>query len=345
MLDRDCTNSAVLVALQLNAERSSLEASKNTRQTQLDLRTNLDGLHERVNTAASSHQPRNMREDMLTFRFPPPEDRHALDIFISKPHINSPSECSSPTSDTTLLDDDLDVRPTSQSTGPQFMHGYIVESNTPANRSQYTSCHQVQERAAIPIQKRSARHRCHESSSPAFDTISTQQQLRTARLSATVGVLTAEEREMEYQHRHIFLGTASLDEFLGLLEISSSHRVTQRAVVRAFVQLASVEQLYARQYSTKLDKWGLVARTTPDYKDLASVDYVLQSRVKLGSITLRQLLDMVPFDQDNAVAVTKVIDAFSAASHLDVKTNMDITNKGRALRSWIVSQNMNAYCC
>lgn len=151
-------------------------------------------------------------------------------------------------------------------------------------------------------------------------------------------VLTADEREMEYKHRHTFVGTASLDEFLELLEISPSYHVTQSAIARAFIQLASTEQLHARQYSTKLEGWGLVARTTVDYKDVATTDYVVQSRVKLGTITLRQFLSMIPFDQDNTVAAMKVLDAFSAASHLDAKTDTDVENKAKAFRSWIISQ-------
>ncbi|XP_014558958.1 hypothetical protein COCVIDRAFT_93170, partial [Bipolaris victoriae FI3] len=348
MLDRDCTNSAVLVALQLNAERSSLEASRKARTTKINAETELSPSEEQPNAMAPSQQTRSSRrEEMAAFRFPAPEDRHALNIFIPEPQMNSPNERASPTSDTTLFDDDdLDVPPMSQITDGHLMHGCtVVEDNRSTNQSLYRAFHRVQEHAAIPIQRRSRQHQCHGSSSQVYDPVSTRHQLRSARYNATMDILTAEEREMEYQHRHTFIGTASLEEFLDLLEISSSHRVMRSAVVRAFVRLASTEQLYARQCSTKLDRWGLVARTTLDYRDTASVDYVVQSRIKLGSISLRQLLDMVPFEQDNGAAVTKVVDAFSAASHMDAKTNMDMSNKARALRSWIVSQQMDAGWC
>jgi hypothetical protein len=44
----------------------------------------------------------------------------------------------------------------------------------------------------------------------------------------------AEERELEYQHRHIFVGTASLDDFLEILEITPAYNTTKRQVVKAF---------------------------------------------------------------------------------------------------------------
>lgn len=245
MLDRDCTNSAVLVALQLNAERSSLEASRKTRSTKINAETDLSPSEEQPNAMAPSQQtPSSRREEMVTFRFPAPEDRHALNIFIPEPQMNSPSERASPTSDTTLFDDDdLDIPPISQTADSHLMHGCtVVENIRSTNQGLYTAFHRVQEHAAIPIQRRSRQHQCYGSSSQACDPVSTRHQLRTARCNATMDILTVEEREMEYQHRHTFIGTASLDEFLNLLEISSSHRVTQSAVVRAFVRLASTEQ-------------------------------------------------------------------------------------------------------
>ena len=44
----------------------------------------------------------------------------------------------------------------------------------------------------------------------------------------------AEEREMEYKHRHIFIGTASLDDFLEILEVTPDHTTTRESVVKAF---------------------------------------------------------------------------------------------------------------
>ena len=44
----------------------------------------------------------------------------------------------------------------------------------------------------------------------------------------------AEERELEYKHRHIFVGTASLDDFLEILEVGPTYTTTKRQVAKAF---------------------------------------------------------------------------------------------------------------
>lgn len=43
-----------------------------------------------------------------------------------------------------------------------------------------------------------------------------------------------EERELEYKHRHTFIGTASLDDFLEILEVSPAYMTMKRNVVQAF---------------------------------------------------------------------------------------------------------------
>jgi hypothetical protein len=159
-----------------------------------------------------------------------------------------------------------------------------------------------------------------------------------------VGALTPEERDLEYKHRHTFIGAGSLDDFLEALEMSSSHTTTKSAVARAFVQLSSAEQLYARQCSTRAEGWELVSRTTLDVMDVTSVDYVVQLQVKLGSITLRHFLDMTPFDKDNNVAAMLVVEAFCAASHIDSKAGVGASSKARAFRSWIVTQKVDSGC-
>jgi hypothetical protein len=162
--------------------------------------------------------------------------------------------------------------------------------------------------------------------------------VNTCHTITTSSALTPEERDLEYKHRHTFIGTGSLDDFIEALEISSSHTTTKNAVARAFVQLSSTEQLYARQCSTRPDGWELVSRTTLDVMDVTSVDYVVQLQVKLGSITLRQFLDMTPFDKNNEVAMMSIVEAFCAASHIDAKAGLGASSKARAFRSWIVTQ-------
>lgn len=338
-LDRDCTNSAVLVALQLNAERSSLKASKYTPSTKIDWAMELDAGQEHFHTVTPSPQTQNPYEaDAFGFHFPPLQDQNGFNAFAPESDMEGSSEHTSPISDTTLFDDDLDMWPISLQTGAESMQRHMAINDISTSQRSHTNRQKDYEHVATLARRKGTRYSRHSFSGSVFDTLFKRKQLIISRDNAMMGVLTAEEREMEYKHRHTFIGTASLDDFLELLEISPSHRVTQSAVARAFIELASTEHSYARQYSTKPDGWGLVTRTTVGYKDIAIADYVVQSRVKLGTITLRQFLSMISFDQDNTAAVVKILDAFSAASYLDAKTNMDAENKARAFRSWIISQ-------
>ncbi|KAF1844157.1 uncharacterized protein K460DRAFT_288712 [Cucurbitaria berberidis CBS 394.84] len=156
---------------------------------------------------------------------------------------------------------------------------------------------------------------------------------RSTRTRDAISTLMLAERELEYKHRRIFIGTASLDDLLELLEVSPEHTTTKYAVAKAFMILSSDEQLYARQCSRRPEGWELVSRVT---LDLTDTDYVAQSQIKLGSITLRQFLNLIPFDEEEVEAL-RVIEAFSAASHMDVKASVGTGSKARAFRSWMVS--------
>jgi hypothetical protein len=72
--------------------------------------------------------------------------------------------------------------------------------------------------------------------------------------------------------------------------------------------------------------------------DVTSVDYIVQLRVKLGSITLRQFLDLIPFDEDDEAAAVHVVEAFSIASHMDTTAAIGTISKAKAFRSWLVEQ-------
>jgi hypothetical protein len=72
------------------------------------------------------------------------------------------------------------------------------------------------------------------------------------------------ERELEYKHRHTFIGTASLDDFLKILEFSPDHTTTRSKIAKTFAILASTEQLLARQSSAHGTGWEHVSRITPD---------------------------------------------------------------------------------
>lgn len=145
--------------------------------------------------------------------------------------------------------------------------------------------------------------------------------------------LIQQERELEYKHRHTFIGTASLDDFLEVLDVTPTHSTTKAAVVRAFLLLASSERLLARQASLTPSGWGLIARTT---SDTVNADYVEQAHAKLGSIVLRQFLDLIPFSEDDEAAAVSVMEAFSAAAHLDAKASTGNGSKAKAFRSWLV---------
>ncbi len=147
--------------------------------------------------------------------------------------------------------------------------------------------------------------------------------------------LTKEERELSYKHRHTFIGTASLDDFLEFLEVSASYMTTKEAVAKAFILLSAHEQLYARQCSTSQEGWDLVHKIKPEDK---YIDYLAQLQVKLGSITLRQFLGLIHFDDKDEVNAVRAVEAFSAASHLDSKAGSEMGSKAKAFRSWLLTQ-------
>ena len=147
--------------------------------------------------------------------------------------------------------------------------------------------------------------------------------------------LIQQERELEYKHRHTFIGTASLDDFLEVLDVTPTHTTTKAGVIKAFLLLASSERLLARQASLTPGGWGLVSRTT---SDTVNNDYVEQAHAKLGAIVLRQFLDLIPFDEDEEASALSVVEAFSAASHLDAKASTGNGSKAKAFRSWLVRQ-------
>lgn len=154
-----------------------------------------------------------------------------------------------------------------------------------------------------------------------------------SRITITPQSSSQGELELEYKHRHTFIGTACLDDFLELLEVNMVHDTTRHAVTKTFILLASTEQMYARQCSTTPDGWHVVSRTTPD---LTSTDYIAQLQVKLGSITLRQFLELIPFDEKDEVGALRVVEAFLAASHLDAKAGIGAESKARAFRNWML---------
>lgn len=159
---------------------------------------------------------------------------------------------------------------------------------------------------------------------------------RAPEKSGPAATLRQKERDLEYKHRHTFIGTASLDDFLEVLEVSQGHTTTKAAVGKAFLILASSERLLARQASSTASGWDLVSRTIPD---VVNTDYVIQAHVKLGSITLWQFLELIPFDDQEEAGAMSVVEAYSAASHMDSKAGVGATSKAKAFRTWMVNHD------
>ncbi|ORY13841.1 hypothetical protein BCR34DRAFT_480424, partial [Clohesyomyces aquaticus] len=142
-----------------------------------------------------------------------------------------------------------------------------------------------------------------------------------------------EERDLEYKHRHTFIGTASLDDFLEILEMTKDHKTDKSKVTKAFKMLAANEQAQARQTSPRPEGWELVTTITPKLSD--GPDYLSQAYVKLGAVTLRQFLELIAFDQHDVALATAVVEAFIAASFLD-KNASSHASKARMFRRWMI---------
>ncbi|KAF2119955.1 hypothetical protein BDV96DRAFT_486277 [Lophiotrema nucula] len=146
-----------------------------------------------------------------------------------------------------------------------------------------------------------------------------------------------QERELEYKHRHTFIGTTSLDDFLELLDVSSAFNTNRFKVTKAFVTLAAKEQAMAREQSTNSEGWELIPRVTSIVADILD-DYLAQSRIKLGSISLNQFLGLLRFERDGGVDAIAAVEAFCAAAHIDTRAADGAMSKAKVFRSWVVRQ-------
>lgn len=147
---------------------------------------------------------------------------------------------------------------------------------------------------------------------------------------------TRTEAELQYKHRHIFVGTASLHSFLSLLETSPFGGVSRHAIMKAYTHLASKEQLLARQRSQSNDDWHLVTRITAD---ISEFDYITLARVQLGSVSLQHFVDAIPFDRRGEAPLAVVVEAFKNASHVDAEEDRENGGKQSTFRRWLLSQD------
>lgn len=85
--------------------------------------------------------------------------------------------------------------------------------------------------------------------------------------------------------------------------------------MKTFAALAHTEHLLYRQHSSSPEDWSLVARTTP--RVVAEFGPRELVRVQLGSVSLQQLLGMVPWDGQDEAGVEDVVAAFKNASRMD----------------------------
>ena len=153
--------------------------------------------------------------------------------------------------------------------------------------------------------------------------------------SDDANILTQVERDLQYSHRHIFVGTSSLHSFLEVLETPSVGTISRLAVMKAFTTLASNEQLLARQRSSSVTDWSLVTRIT---SDISTFDYVTLARVQLGSVSLHQFVDLIPFNIRDEAPITVVVEAFKTASHMDAEAGLNVRSKAREFRKWLLAQ-------
>jgi hypothetical protein len=415
ILTRDRSSSAILTALQLNAERNAMNAPANIESMLADEGSRQHTQEEQemvLRTPKQQPVAQQQREDhpLAPFRFPQVADTPAPEVAVSQPDPDDSSDTASPTSDTTLCEESA-VYSLSQLKSGEGTQAHSAYDGTQRTQAPISKAPRTKKEAAITAQRRRTQHQRYVSTDSAFNVAETASislrsraktndglllfkakmtrdpmapprkpighrrkislnlpvnapvarpevlrllkhpnmdswndspnRAKTVHAITTTSALTPEERDIEYKHRHTFIGTGSLDDFIEALELSTSHTTTKNAVARAFAQLSSTEQLYARQCSTRPDGWELVPRTTLDVLDVTSVDYVVQLQVKLGSVTLRQFLDMIPFDKNNEVAAMSVVEAFCAASHIDSNAGVGASSKARAFRSWIVTQKSN----
>jgi hypothetical protein len=141
--------------------------------------------------------------------------------------------------------------------------------------------------------------------------------------------------ELQYKYRHIFIGTVSLYNFLKTLETSPLRSTTKLSVMKAFTALAYKEQLLCRQSSSSPEDWDLVTRITPRVSDFTTMTL---ARVQLGSISLQQFVDRIPFDAHNEAPTATIVEAFKNASRMDNEQDGDTENRAHAFRSWLLSE-------
>ncbi|KAJ4398839.1 hypothetical protein N0V91_009890 [Didymella pomorum] len=134
------------------------------------------------------------------------------------------------------------------------------------------------------------------------------------------------EGELQYKYRHIFVGTASLDDFLSTLETSTFTSTMKLAVMKAFTALASKEQHLYRRNSINSDKWDLVTRITLDVPEFDCITMA------------RQFLDSIPFDSNGETSLLATVEAFMNASRIDAELRCG-GNKAQVFRAWLVSQD------
>jgi hypothetical protein len=192
--------------------------------------------------------------------------------------------------------------------------------------------HQRRISIGLPIKPANAQSESTRHASPTTRTLNPATPKRLPKKAGPTSAIQ-QERDLEYKHRHTFIGTASLDDFLEVLDVSAERTTNKEAIVRAFILLASSERLLARQASLKPDGWSVLSRTSAE---TVNTDYVEQAHAKLGAIVLRQFLDLITFNEEEEASAMSVVEAFTAASHLDAQASKATGSKAKAFRSWMV---------
>lgn len=147
------------------------------------------------------------------------------------------------------------------------------------------------------------------------------------------GDIQQAERLLQYIHQRIFIGTASLDNFLDVLELCPSETATPYiptttlpGIRKAFSIVASTEQTHIRQqiqHSQVLQRlgmtenWTLLRRINPEAHNR---DHLSQAHIKIGCISLYEFLEYVGggYGDEERIRVTKVVRAWERAARRDM---------------------------
>ncbi|KAF2744100.1 hypothetical protein M011DRAFT_196869 [Sporormia fimetaria CBS 119925] len=151
------------------------------------------------------------------------------------------------------------------------------------------------------------------------------------------------EQELQYLHQHIFIGTASMDDFLNALVMSPDHMTRSSDVIRAFAMLAEREQECFRRKAMFCDRemWELVRPVDPaaDNEDFLSLTHI-----RLGTVSLEEFfckLECRNPSRECLIPVVAVMKTFERMSRKDIERERDgYMTRAAVFRKWYVDEQV-----